>query len=335
MAAQNDDRGAKPYKTYKASSRPRRSQLDDELAGARPPRRRPADKDGAAGPTYPPRSDKAYQTYGPAPDSKAAKKRNKKAGAAPGRRRRFRWWHIPVAVFALLVIAGVVVTVLAWPGYQKFDRAVDKANKRVDKKTKAQLTPDDGWIWRKGTTRPPLRPRRGRAPGALGHRHAHALQPRRAHGQHALHPARHAGQHRRLRPAEAHPGDVVRRPLAGASRPSRSSPASPSTTSWWSASRASRGSSTASAASTCTSRRRSPPGRDPASRAPPSASSPSRRACTTSTARTRCCTCASARPTRRATSRAPRGSRRSSRRSRRSSCSPATSPSCRTSASTS
>jgi LCP family protein required for cell wall assembly len=29
---------------------------------------------------------------------------------------------------------------------------VDKANKRVDKKTKAQLTPDDGWIWRKGTT---------------------------------------------------------------------------------------------------------------------------------------------------------------------------------------
>ena len=152
MAAQNDDRGAKPYKTYKASSRPRRSQLDDELAGARPPRRRPSDKDGAAGPTYPPRSDKAYQTYGPAPDSKAAKKRNRKAGAAPGRRRRFRWWHIPVAVFALLTIAAVVVTVLAWPGYQKFDRAVDKANKRVDKQTKAQLTPDDGWIWRKGTT---------------------------------------------------------------------------------------------------------------------------------------------------------------------------------------
>ena len=152
MAAQDDDRGAKPYKTYKASSRPRRSQLDDELAGARPPRRRPPDNDGAAGPTYPPRSDKAYQTYGPAPDSKAAKKRAKKAGAAPGRRRRFRWWHIPVAAVALFLIAGVVLTVLAWPGYQKFDRAVDKANKRVDKKTKAQLTPDDGWIWRKGTT---------------------------------------------------------------------------------------------------------------------------------------------------------------------------------------
>ena len=87
----------------------------------------------------------------PGADSKAAGSGTRR-GAAPGRRRRFRWWHIPVAVFALLVIAGVVVTVLAWPGYQKFDRAVDKANKRVDKKTKAQLTPDDGWIWRKGTT---------------------------------------------------------------------------------------------------------------------------------------------------------------------------------------
>ena len=152
MATQDDDRGAKPYKTYKASSRPRRSQLDDELAGARPPRRRPADKDGAAGPTYPPRSDKAYQTYGPAPDSKAAKKRSKKAGAAPGRRRRFRWWHIPVAAVALFLIAGVVLTVLAWPGYQKFDRAVDKSNKRVDKKTRAQLAADEGWMWRKGTT---------------------------------------------------------------------------------------------------------------------------------------------------------------------------------------
>ncbi len=150
MATQ-DDRGAKPYKTYKASSRPRRSQLDDELAGARPPRKRPSDADGAAGPSYPPRSDKAYQTYGPAPNSKAAKKNARKAGA-PKRKRRFRWWYIPVTVFALLIIAGVVVTVLAWPGYQKFDRAVDKANKRVDKKTKAQLAADDGWIWRKGTT---------------------------------------------------------------------------------------------------------------------------------------------------------------------------------------
>jgi LCP family protein required for cell wall assembly len=161
MATQNDDRGAKPYKTYKASGRPRRTQLDDELAGARPaPRRRPSDGGDSAGrpsgtepagSAYPPRSDKAYQTYGPAPGSKDAKKNAKKAGA-PRRKRRFRWWHIPVTALALLIIVGVVLTVLAWPGYQKFDRAVDKANKRVDKKTSAQLTADDGWIWRKGTT---------------------------------------------------------------------------------------------------------------------------------------------------------------------------------------
>jgi LCP family protein required for cell wall assembly len=150
MATQNDDRqGAKPYKTYKASGRAKRTPLDDELAGARPPSRRPARADSA--PVYPERSDKAYRTYGPAPGSKAAKKQAKKAAKA-ARSRRFRWWYVPVTLFALLVIAGVVVTVLAWPGYQKFDRAVDKANKRVDKKTTAQLTADDGWIWRKGTT---------------------------------------------------------------------------------------------------------------------------------------------------------------------------------------
>ena len=150
MATQNDDRqGAKPYKTYKATGRAKRTSLDDELAGARPPSR-PSSRADAA-PVYPERSDKAYRTYGPAPGSKAAKKQAKKA-AKQARRRRFRWWYVPVTVLALLVIAGVVLTVLAWPGYQKFDRAVDKANKRVDKKTSAQLTADDGWIWRNGTT---------------------------------------------------------------------------------------------------------------------------------------------------------------------------------------
>ena len=152
MATQ-DDRGAKPYKTYKASSRPRRSQLDDELAGARPARQRPTDGNGSAAPAYPSRSDKAYRTYGPDPNSKKAKKQAKKAAATAGKRkRRFRWWHVPVILLALVVVAGVVATVIAWPGYQKFDRAVDKANKRIDKKTKAQLSADDGWIWRDGTT---------------------------------------------------------------------------------------------------------------------------------------------------------------------------------------
>jgi LCP family protein required for cell wall assembly len=156
MARQDEDReGAKPYRTYKAG-RGRRSQLDDELAGARPARTRPPAEGGAdGGSAYPRQSDKAYHTYGPPPaDARAAgtKKANKGAGSGPRRRRRFRWWYVPVGAFALLAIAGVVATVLAWPGYQKFDRAVDKANRRVDAKTRAQLSADDGWIWRSGTT---------------------------------------------------------------------------------------------------------------------------------------------------------------------------------------
>jgi LCP family protein required for cell wall assembly len=156
MTRQDDDRaGAKPYRTYKAG-RGRRSQLDDELAGARPARTRPpAAGRGDGSPEYPSRTDKAYSTYGPAPESgRKAGARKAPKGAGPGarRRRRFRWWYVPVTLFSILIIAGVVLTVLAWPGYQKFDRAVDKANKRVDSRTRAQLSPDDGWIWRNGTT---------------------------------------------------------------------------------------------------------------------------------------------------------------------------------------
>ncbi len=156
MPRQDEDRDrAKPYKTYRAG-RGRRSQLDDELAGARPARSRPPSEDGAAGDSaYPRQSDKAYHTYGPAPadgPAAGAKKSDRGAGPGPRRRRRFRWWYVPVGVFALLIITGVVVTVLAWPGYHTFDRAVDKANRRVDEKTRAQLAADQGWIWRNGTT---------------------------------------------------------------------------------------------------------------------------------------------------------------------------------------
>jgi LCP family protein required for cell wall assembly len=68
------------------------------------------------------------------------------------RRGRFRWWYVPVALLGLVVVAAVVVAVLMWPGYQRFDRAVEKANKRLDKKARAQLTADAGPIWREGTT---------------------------------------------------------------------------------------------------------------------------------------------------------------------------------------
>jgi LCP family protein required for cell wall assembly len=156
MRNDDDNGGRKPYKRYKAG-RARRSSVDDELAAARPPREpRPRDdgRGSDARPVSAEHSDGEYRRYGPA----AAKgKKGKKAaaggaGTAPKRRRRFRWWFVPVGLLIALIIAGVVATVLAWPGYQKFDRAVDKSNKRIDKKTRAQLTADDGWIWRNGTT---------------------------------------------------------------------------------------------------------------------------------------------------------------------------------------
>jgi len=146
MRNDDDNDGRKPYKRYKAG-RARRSSVDDELAGARPPRepRQRADDRGAEPrPLSAGRSDDEYRRYGSAAAGGA--------GTAPKRRRRFRWWLIPVGLLVAFIIAGVVVTVLAWPGYNKFDRAVDKANKRIDKKTRAELTPDDGWLWRNGTT---------------------------------------------------------------------------------------------------------------------------------------------------------------------------------------
>jgi LCP family protein required for cell wall assembly len=149
---ENDNGGRKPYKRYK-SGRARRSSVDDELAGARPAREtRPRDDGPVPGarPADPERSNGEYRRYGPAPTK--GKKAADRGATAPKGRRRFRWWYVPVGLLAGLVIAGVVVTVLAWPGYKRFDRAVDKSNKRIDKKTRAELTPDDGWIWRKGTT---------------------------------------------------------------------------------------------------------------------------------------------------------------------------------------
>jgi LCP family protein required for cell wall assembly len=155
----DDNAGRKPYRTYKAG-RARRTPVDDELGGSQPPAR-PTGSSGDAssrsggngrGGATPPvagpaATGKDYRRYGPAPD-----KRGGKTTKAAGGRRRFRWWFIPVGLLVAVIVAGVVVTVLAWPGYQKFDRAVDKANTRIDKKTRAQLSLDAGAIWRKGTT---------------------------------------------------------------------------------------------------------------------------------------------------------------------------------------
>ena len=154
MQNENENGERKPYKRYKAG-RARRSSVDDELAGARPPHEpRPRDEGPGADarPVAADRSAGEYRRYGSAPvDGEQGKKAARGAGTAP-KRRRFRWWLVPVGLLGVLIIAAVVGTVLAWPGYQKFDRAVDKANTRIDRKTRAELTADDGWIWRNGTT---------------------------------------------------------------------------------------------------------------------------------------------------------------------------------------
>lgn len=153
---QDDRDGRKPYKTYRAG-RGRRSALDDELAGARPPRQReprqqPESRGQRERPPRPGDREKSqsngYQRYG----SGSSRKAPPAGRAAPRRRRRFRWWHVPLVLLLVFLIAAVVATVLAWPGYKKFDRAVEGSNKRLGAEATAQLTPDDGWIIRHPTT---------------------------------------------------------------------------------------------------------------------------------------------------------------------------------------
>jgi len=153
-----DDKGRKPYeKVYRGGRR--RNRADDELAGLRPGRERRPDADrreagtGAGGRRFDwgvPRDGRA--------DTKQRPYRRYQAGetggaaAGPARRRRFRWWHIPLAIVTLLVVVAVVLTVIWYPGFKRFDRAVAKSNERVDAKTRAALTPDDGSILWNPTT---------------------------------------------------------------------------------------------------------------------------------------------------------------------------------------
>ena len=177
----DDDNGRKPYeRTYRGGSGRRRS-LDDELAGRRPARekdagRRPpgeqrgAEDDPRSAEDDPRGADDDRFTWGELPPERGSRERpddrpyrRYEAGGAAGggaarsavrppRRRRFRWWHIPLALLTLLVVAGVVLTVLAYPGYKRFDRAVEKSNARLDPKTRAALSHDDGMLVRNATT---------------------------------------------------------------------------------------------------------------------------------------------------------------------------------------
>ena len=46
----------------------------------------------------------------------------------------------------------MVLTVIWYPGFKRFDRAVGKSNDRIDAKTRAALSPDDGMLLRNATT---------------------------------------------------------------------------------------------------------------------------------------------------------------------------------------
>ena len=342
MTRQDEDReGAKPYKTYKAR-RPRRTQVDDELAGARPARERPpANGRGASGsaPDYPRQSDKAYRTYGPAPENgRKAGKKKAKQGCRPG--------SAPPAPLPLVVHprrrlrrAGHRRRGLHGPRLARVPEV--RPGRRQGQQARRQEDPRPALRGRRVDLaqrhdRRPVRPRRRRAPGALRHHHAHALRRPDPHHQPALDPPRHAGQRRRLRAAEDHPGDVVRRAVTGAQdrQGLHRHPHQP---------HHGRGLPGVPAAGQLRRRHRHLRAADGDHRGGPRRRRlhPARRHLQEGHA-----------PLRRqerdavrahpqgvrwqvATSPAPRASRPSSRRSRRSSCSPATSPSCRRSASTS
>jgi LCP family protein required for cell wall assembly len=153
----NETNGRKPYRTY-TSGRAKRSSLDEELTSGAPARQTEPRNGGSSGDasrrSAPDGASPTYRRYNTDPAGTSASRPDKAVnGKRPaGRRRSRRWWVLPVGALLVLAIAGVVLTVLAWPGYKKFDRAVDKSNHQIDGETRAQLTPDDGSIWRKGTT---------------------------------------------------------------------------------------------------------------------------------------------------------------------------------------
>ncbi len=155
-------RADKPYRTYRGGGR-RRSSLDDELAGLKAPAGRrgkaaaggaPAGGGGEGGAGAAPARGAAG---GGAAAGDAASRRA--GGGAPSyrrygaggveepakSRRRFRWWHVPLVLAVLLVVAGVVGVVLAYPGYKRFDKAVDNSNRRLGPEATAALDPDEGW----------------------------------------------------------------------------------------------------------------------------------------------------------------------------------------------
>ncbi len=93
-----------------------------------------------------------YSAEGTAADGGTPTRGTPKNVVPPRRRRRFRWWHIPLALLTILVVAAVVLTVIWYPGFKRFDRAVSRSNDRIDADTRAALTPNDGPLLWNATT---------------------------------------------------------------------------------------------------------------------------------------------------------------------------------------
>jgi len=142
----------KPYRLYRAGRRGRSRRNDDELAGLREPdrARQPAVAPGSGKPARQPRGGRAATApgngHGAARREAGARQGALRPDEARPRRRRFRWWYIPVGLLALLIVLGTTAFLVARPGYNTFCRAVAKSNQRIDAKTRAELTPDSGSI---------------------------------------------------------------------------------------------------------------------------------------------------------------------------------------------
>lgn len=154
-----DENTRKPYRTYRSRGGRRRSR-DDELAGL-PPERAEAPPAGApllsgeSGAAARPgdAAERPYRRYA-AGGAVSPAGYPPSSGRAPRRssRRRVRWWYVPLALFTALVVAGVALIVLAYPGYKRFDDAVARSNKRLGAEARKPLTPDDGMLLRTPTT---------------------------------------------------------------------------------------------------------------------------------------------------------------------------------------
>jgi LCP family protein required for cell wall assembly len=164
MTGPEDD---KPYKVYRAGRSPRRRAKDVELAQSAAP----VKKNAAAG------AAPGKRAASPAPEDgngrqRPAARRADGNGArkvytgglrpsavsgadgapSPRRRRRFRWWFVPLALFVLLLAAIIGFGIWAYPKYKVFDKAVKKSNERVPAATRAALTADKGSILFNPTT---------------------------------------------------------------------------------------------------------------------------------------------------------------------------------------